>query len=79
MREGQPDSEIPQLSTSFYLLVERSDACISSGATFGDPRRGHCQVGSLAGAARLLKTTRRPILSSMRTEISCGPKGEKLG
>ncbi len=39
----------------FTYSVERSDACISSGATFGDPRRGHCQVGSLAGAARLLK------------------------
>ena len=36
--------------------VGRSVACYSSGLkASADPRRGHTQVGSLAGAARLLK------------------------
>ena len=36
--------------------VRRSGACTSSGLkASADPRRGHTQVGSLAGAARLLK------------------------
>ena len=35
--------------------VMRSEVRLSSGSTLGDPRRGHKQVGSLAGAARLLK------------------------
>ena len=41
----------------FTYSVERREACLASGVKplVGDPRRGHCQVGSLAGAARLLK------------------------
>ena len=42
----------------------------------------HSQLGSLAGAAHLLNDNASvlwcPKVSSMRTEISCGPKGEKL-
>ncbi len=48
-------SEIPLLSTSSHLPGEAECVYALLVLSFGDPRRGHTQVGSLAGAARLLK------------------------
>jgi len=57
---GNGESEIPLLLTLFYLFRESEAGHCPSFWTQGPPRRAdpggrHCQVGSLAGAAHLLK------------------------
>ena len=52
--------EIPLPLSSFYLFDETEMRLIASpfgieGPLWADPGRRHCQVGSLAGAAHLLK------------------------
>ena len=60
MGAGDGESEIPLLLTLFYLLRETEAGLCPSFWTQcplrrADPGGGHCQVGSLAGAAHLLK------------------------
>lgn len=60
MGAGNGESEIPLLLTLFYLFRESEAGIIPSFWTQGalrraDPGGRHCQVGSLAGAAHLLK------------------------
>ena len=60
MGAGNGESEIPLLLTLFYLFRESEAGHCPSFWTQGPPRRAdpggrHCQVGSLAGAAHLLK------------------------
>lgn len=59
MGAGNSESEIPLLLTLFYLFRE-SEAGLrpffwTQGPMRADPGGRHCQVGSLAGAAHLLK------------------------
>ena len=60
MWERQLESEIPQLSSFFYLSNEAELGVkahiLDLSSSFGgcDPSLRHCQVGSLAGAAHLL-------------------------
>lgn len=60
MGAGNSESEIPLLLTLFYLFRESEAGRCPSFWTQGwlrsvDPGGRHCQVGSLAGAAHLLK------------------------
>ncbi len=60
MGAGNGESEIPLLLTLFYLFRESEAGHRPSFWTQGpfnraDPGGRHCQVGSLAGAAHLLK------------------------
>ena len=60
MGAGNGESEIPLLLTLFYLFRESEAGHCPSFWTQGllrraDPGGRHCQVGSLAGAAHLLK------------------------
>ena len=54
---GSADGEIPLLLMLFYLFheVEADSGPASSPKYLYDPGGRHCQVGSLAGAAHLLK------------------------
>ena len=76
MGAGNGESEIPLLLTLFYLFRESEAGHCPSFWTQGwlrpvDPGGRHCQVGSLAGAAHLLKDNAGVLRVTPQEQKSC--------